>query len=142
MTMIILYSKSRTFLVTHCGLFKPKRFYGLSLLETMSDQIWRAFHPRGDLSVLADTRHIFFFITILINRATLLDIVPFTKPTQSNTKRNVDLPNMHSQPFNVMSLCICNARCHFMLYYVTCIMNGTWTKQSTPLTSVMDNHIT
>ena len=41
---------------------------------------------------------------------------------------------MHSHPFNAMSLCICNAMRHCMLYHVTCIMNATFTKQSTPLT--------
>ena len=57
-----------------------------------------------------------------------------TEPTQSNTKRNVDSSTMHSQPFNAISPCICNAISHFMLYHVTCIMNVTWTTQSTPLT--------
>ena len=33
-----------------------------------------------------------------------------------------------------MSPCICNAICHYMLYHVTCIINATWTTQSTPLT--------
>ena len=32
-----------------------------------------------------------------------------TEPTQSNTKHSVDLPFMHTHPFNVMSPCICNA---------------------------------
>ena len=33
-----------------------------------------------------------------------------------------------------MSLYICNAMRHCMLYHATCIMNATWTTQSTPLT--------
>ena len=41
---------------------------------------------------------------------------------------------MHSHPFNAKSPCICNAICHCMLYHVTCIMNATWTTQSTLLT--------
>ena len=57
-----------------------------------------------------------------------------TEPTQSNTKCSVDSLTMHSHPFNAMSPCICNAICHCMLYHVTCIMNATWTTQSTPLT--------
>ena len=57
-----------------------------------------------------------------------------TKPTLSNTKRNVDSSTMHSHPFNAMSPCICNALSHCMLYHATCIMNATWTIQSTPLT--------
>ena len=68
--------------------------------------------------------------------------LPCTHDIPSNTKNSVDLPTMHSHPFNVMSPCICNARCHYLLYHVTCIMNATWTTQSTPLTGVMDNHIT
>ena len=51
-----------------------------------------------------------------------VELVPFTEPTQSNTKRSVDL---HSHPFNAMSQCICNAMCHCMLSHVTCI-NTTW----------------
>ena len=48
------------FFVSHRGLRKPRHFYGLSLLGTMSNHNWRAFHPREDPSLLADTRHIFF----------------------------------------------------------------------------------
>ena len=55
-------------------------------------------------------------------------------PTQSNTKRSVDLSNMHSHPFHATSPCICNTICHCMLYHVIYIMNVTWTTQSTPLT--------
>ena len=143
--MIILYSKSMRlfvgsgFLVSHHGLRKPRHFYGLSSLGTMSN--WWVFYLRQYLSLLVDTRHIFSF-SILFNCATLLDIVPFTEPTQSNTQHSVNLLTMHSHPFNAMSPCICNVRCHCMLYHVTCIMNATWTTQSTPLTGVMDSHVT
>ena len=41
---------------------------------------------------------------------------------------------MHSHPFNAMSPCICNAMCHCMLHHAICIMNATWTTQSTLLT--------
>ena len=47
------------FLLSPRGLHNPKHFYGLSPLGTISDHIWRAFHPREDLSLLANTRHIF-----------------------------------------------------------------------------------
>ena len=57
-----------------------------------------------------------------------------TKPTQSNTKRNVDSSTMHLHAFNAMSPCICNAICHCMLYHATCMLNATWTTQSIPLT--------
>ena len=49
----------RGFYVSHRGLYKPRHFYGFSPLGTMSDHNWQAFHPREDLSLLADTRHIF-----------------------------------------------------------------------------------
>ena len=47
------------FLVSHRRLRKPRHFYGLSSLGTMSDHNWRVFHPRGDLSLLIDSRDIF-----------------------------------------------------------------------------------
>ena len=121
------------FLVSHRWLCKPRHFYGLSTLGTMFDHNWWVFHSREDLFLLDDTQHNFFF-TILINRATLLDVVPFNRAHPINTKRSVNSLTMHSHPFNAMSLCICNARCHCMSYHVTCIMNATWTTQSTPLT--------
>ena len=68
--------------------------------------------------------------------------LPCTHDIPSDSKHSVDLPTMHSHLFNAMSPCICNARCHCMLYHVTCIMNATWATQSTPLTCGMDNHIT
>ena len=125
----------------------------------MSNQEYLVFHPRGYLSLLAiPNTHIFHFIFLLCNCETNFGRCPILQSPQSNTKHSVNLPcthdipsntkhsfdllTMHSHPFNMMSLCICNARCHCMLYHVTCIMNATWTTQSTPLTDVMDNHIT
>ena len=125
----------------------------------MSNQDYRVFHPSGYLSLLAiPNTHIFHFLFLLCNRETHFGCCPIlpsppsnakhnvdlpcTHDIPSNTKHNVDLPTMHSHSFNVMSPCICNARFHCMLYHVTCIMNATWTTQSTPHTSVMDNHIT
>ena len=144
--MIILYSKSMRlfvgsgFLVSHRRLCKPRHFYGLSPLKTMSDHNSRVFHPRGDLSLLTDTRHIFslpFYSTVPL--CWTLSSLP-SPPNQTLSTVSIYQPCTH--PFNVMSLCMCNARCHCMLYHVTCIMNATWTTQSTPLTDVMDNHIT
>ena len=103
--------------MSHRGLHKPRHFYGISPLGTMSDHNWWIFHLRGDLSILADIRHIFSFI-ISINRATLLNVVPYTELTQSNTKRSVDSLTMHSHSFNAISLCICNAICHCL--FVPC----------------------
>ena len=145
--MIILFSKSMRlyvvsgFLVSHRGLRKPRQFYGLSPLGTMFDHNWRAFHLREDLSFLANTRHIFSvpFYSILRLCWTLSHLL---SPPNQTPNTMLILPTMQSHPFNAMSSCICIARCHCMLYHVTCIMNATWTTQSTPLTGAMDNHIT
>ena len=121
------------FLVSYHRLCKPRHFYGLSPLGTMSYHNWRVFHPRGDLSLLANTRHIFslpFYSTVRL----CWTLSHLTEPAQLNTIRNVDSSTMHSHPFNAMSPCICNEICHCMLYHATCIMNATWTTQFTPLT--------
>ena len=121
------------FLVSHRRLHKPRHFYSLSSLETMSNHNWRVFHPRGDLSLFANTRHM-FSLPLYSTVQLCWTLTHLTEPTQSNTKRNVDSSTMHSHPFNAMSPCICKTICHCMLYHVTCIMNATWTTQSTPLT--------
>ena len=109
----ILYSKSCAFMWVadfwfRTRLLKPRHFYSLSSLGTMSDHNWRVFHPRGDLSQLVDTRHIFslpFQSTVRL----CWTLSHLTKPTQSNTKHSVDLSTMNSHPFNALSPCICNA---------------------------------
>ena len=143
--MIILYSKSMSlfvgsrFLESHRGLCKPRHFYGLSPLGTMSDHNWRVFHPRGDLSLLINTRHIFSFSC---NRATLLDVVPFTELTQSNTKCSVDLPTMHSNltqcdaPVHIQ----CKMSLHVSSYYMYNTLHGTIYKPQF-MPSTMDNYI-
>ena len=127
--MIILYSKSMRlfvgsiFLVSHRRLRKPSHFYGLSLLRTMSDHNWWVFHPRGDLSLLDDTRHIFF---VSCNYATLLDVVPLlSPPNQTPNAVPIYQPCTHTHEMRCFP-CICNAKCHCMLSHVTCIMNTTW----------------
>ena len=127
--MIILYSKSMSlfvgsgFLVSHRRLRKLRHFYSLSLLGTMSDHNWRVFHPRGDLSLLADTQHIF---SISCNRATLLDGFPFTEPTQATPNTiSIYQPCTHTHEMLCFP-CICNAKFHCMLSHVTCIMSTTW----------------
>ena len=114
------------FLVSHPGFHKPRHFYNLSLLGTMSDHNWQVFHLRGDLSLLGDTRHIFslsFSLTVRL----CWTLSNLTESSQSNTKRNIDLSIMYSHPFHGMSPCIFNAICHCMLYHVICLMNATWT---------------
>ena len=122
------------FLVSHHGLRKPRHFYDLSPLGTMSDHNWWVFHSRGDLSLLADTRHVFFFLSFSSIVRLCWTLSHLTESIQSNTNHSVDLSTMHLHPFHAMSSYICNAICHCILYNVTCIMNVTWTTQSTPLT--------
>ena len=100
----------------------------------MSNQEYRVFHPRRYLSFLAilNTRT-FHFLFLLCNRETHFGRCPILPSPPSNTNHSVDLPPMHSHPFHAMSRCICKARCHCMLYHVTCIMKDTWTTQSTPV---------
>ena len=130
---------------------------GLARLLTLSRTFIAGYICLTKNCVIPNTR-IFHFLFLLCDRETHFGRCPIlqsplsnTKPSvnlpcthdiPSNTKHSVNLPTMHLRPFNVMSPCICNARCHCMLYHVTCIMNATWTTQSTPLTSVMENHIT
>ena len=112
------------FLVSHHRLRKPRHFYGLSPLGTMSEHNWGVFHPRGDSSLLANTWHIFSlpcYSTVQI----CWTLSHLTEPTKSNTKRSVDSLTMYSHPFNVISPNRCNEICHCMLYHVTCIMNAT-----------------
>ena len=115
--MIILYSKSMClfvgsgFLVSHSRLRKPKHFNSLSLSGTMSNHNWRVFHPRGDLSLLTDTRHIF---SVSCNHATLLDVVPFTEPTQSTLNAvSIYQPCTHTHEIRCFS-CIYNMMHHCM----------------------------
>ena len=121
------------FLASHHRLHKPRPFYYLSPLGTMSNHNWRVFHPREFLSLLANTRHI-FSLPLYSTVRLCWTLSHLTEPTQANTKRSVDSSTMHSLPFNAMSPCISNAICHCMLYHATYMMNVTWTTQSTPLT--------
>ena len=124
----------------------------------MSNQEYRVFHLRGYLSLLdiPNTR-IFHFLFLYATVRLILDVVQFYRAhnqtpntvsiyhvltTYHRTPNTISISTMHSHLCHAMSPCICNARCHCMLYHFTCIMNATWTTQSTPLTSVMDNHIT
>ena len=132
--MIILYSKSCAFvwvayfLVLHHRLRKPRHFYSLSPLGTMSyhNWRWRVFHPRrggggGGIYpnlLIPDTFSLPFQSTMQI----CWTLSHLTEPTQSNTKRSVDLPTMHSHPFNEMSPCICNVI--MPLQVISCCMHN------------------
>ena len=127
--MTILYSKFMLFFVgsgfleSHCGLRKPRQFYGLSSLGTMCDYNWWVFHQSKDLSLFVDTRHIF---SISCNHTTLLDIVPLpSPPNRTPNAVSIYQPCTHTHEMQCYP-CICNAKCHCMFYHVTCIMNTTW----------------
>ena len=103
----------------------------------MSNKEYQVFHSSGYLSLLAihNTR-IFHFLFLLCNHETHFGRCCILSSPSSNTKHNVDPPCTHDipsntkhnvdlHPFNAMSPCIFNARCHCMLYHVTCIMNAT-----------------
>ena len=114
------------FLVSHRRVRKPIHFYDISPLGTMSDHNWHDFNPMEDLSLLANIRHIFslpFYSTVRL--CWTLSHLP-SPPNQTPNTVSI-LPTMHSHPFNEMSPCTCNARCHCILYLVTCTMNVTWT---------------
>ena len=111
------------FLVLHCRVSKLRHFYGLSPLGTMSNHNWWVFHSMGDLSQLVDDIFSLPFQSTVRLYWTLSHLA---EPTQSNTKISVDLPTMHSHPFNAMSQCICNVCAIAYLYHVTYMMNAIW----------------
>ena len=125
--MIILYSKfihlfvGSGFLVSHFELRKPRHFYGFSPLGTMSDHNRRVFHPSGNLSLLIDARHIFYLLFQSIARLCwMLSHLP-SSPNQTPNAVSIYQPCTHTQP-NAMPLCIYNAKCHYMIAHVTCII--------------------
>ena len=118
------------FLVSHRRLRTPRHFYGLLPLELCLTTTNESFTRGGCLSLLAITRHKFSLPHYSILRLCWTSS-HLTKPNQLNTKCSVDFSTMHSHPFNAMSLCICNAMRHCILYHVTCIMNATQTTQTT-----------
>ena len=54
-----------------------------------------------------------YFHFLVCNRATLLDVVPQYR-VHNQTSNAVLIHTMHSHPFHAISLCICNAMCHFV----------------------------
>ena len=76
----------------------------------MSNQEYRVFHSMGYLSLLAiPNTCIFHFLFLLCNCETHYGRCSILPSPPSNTKHSIDLPTMHSHPFNAMSLCICDA---------------------------------
>ena len=108
-------------------LCKPRHFYNLSLLETMSDHNWQVFHPRGDLSLLTDTQHIFSFsIQSTVRLCWTLSHLS-SPPNQTPNAVSIYQPCTHTQP-NAMSPCICNTICHCLFVpchiYYECYMDN------------------
>ena len=120
------------FLVSHLRLRTPRHFHRLSSLELCLTTNIKSF-TRGGIYpclLLPDTSFLYHFIQPCnsVRRRPM-------EPSSSNQSPNtVLIITMHSHPFNAMSPHICNAMRHCMLYHVTCIMNATWTTQSTLLT--------
>ena len=104
------------FLVSHCELHKPRHFYGLSPLGTMSDHNRWVFHPGGNLSQLANTQRIFSF-TISLFRVTHLEVVPltvFTRSTPNAVMINNRVPTTHYRTPNTMSIYLSCTHTHLM----------------------------
>ena len=118
--------------MSNCRLRTSRHLYGLLPFELCPTTINGSFTRGGvyPCLLLPDTSFLLPHYSIVQLCWTSSHL---TELTQSNTKRSVDSSTIHSHPFNAMSPCICNAMGHCML----CIMNATWTIQSTPLTECL-----
>ena len=122
--MIISYSKSMClfmgsgFLVSYRGLRKPRNFYRLSLLGTMSDHNWRVFHSRGiyPFFLILDT----YFLYHFNQSRDSIRHCPIYQAHSINTKYNVDLPTMHSHPTQYVALV--HIQCKMPLHVISCYM--------------------
>ena len=127
--MIILYSKSMClfvgsgFLVSHHRLCKPRHFYGLSPLGTVSDHNWRVF-TRGGIYPFLLIPDTYFSFHATVRLCWTLSNLP-NPPNQTPNAVSIYQPCTHTQ-LNAMPSSIYNAKCHCMLSHVTCIMNITW----------------
>ena len=131
----------RKFSRSYCRLRKPSyTFTSFHRWTHMYKKKYRGFHPRGYLSLLAITRHIFSFS--FIQPCDPVGRCPTVPSPPNQTPNIVLIITMHSHSFNAISPCICNAMRHCILYHATCIMNVTWIMLK-PYTSpcIMDNYI-
>ena len=85
-------------------------------------ELVRAFHPRGCLTLLASTHHMFFHVMQPCDSIGHRPMVP-SSPIIHQVWWLIII--MHSHPFIMMSPCICNVMHHCMLYHATYIMNVT-----------------
>ena len=72
----------------------------------------QGFHPRGYLSLLAITRHIFSFSCM--RPCDLVGCCPTVPSPLNQTPNAVLIITINSHPFHAISPCICNAMCYFM----------------------------
>ena len=127
--MIMLYYKSMRlfmgsgFLVSHHGLRKSKHFYGLSPPRTMSDHNWWVFTRGGIYPFLLIPDTYFPFHAIVRLCWTLSHLS--SPPNQTPNVVSIYQPCTHTHEMRCFP-CICNAKCHYMLSHVTCIMNTIW----------------
>ena len=136
--MIILYSKSIFYIQYHAFVWVADfwcHIAGSANLDTFTAYhrwglclaIIRGSFTRGEIYPnLLGTRHI-FYLSFQSTVQLCWTLSHLTEPTQSNTKRSVDLPTMNSHPFNAMSPCICNVCAIAYLYHDTYMMNVIWT---------------
>ena len=114
------------FLVSHCRLHTTRHFYELSPLEMCLTTLTSL--SLEEMSIPACYYPTQVFFTTLFNHATLFDVI------QQYQAHPIKHQTQSSNSINAMSLYICNAMRHYMLYHATCIMNATWTTPTTPLT--------
>ena len=102
--------------MSHCGLCKPRHFYGLSPLGTMSDHNWRVFHMRVIyyFLLIPDT----YFLYHFNQSCDSVGRCPIYRAHPINTKCSVDLPTMYSHPTQ------CDApvhiQCKMSLHVISC----------------------
>ena len=118
------------FLVSHCRLRTPRHFYGLSPLEICLTTLTSLSLGEVSCLLLPDTSFLYHFI----QPCNSVQCHPTVPSAPNQTPNAMLIITMYSHPFNAMSLYICNAMRHYMLYHATCIMNATWTTPTTPLT--------
>ena len=97
------------FLVSHRRLYKPRHFYSLSSLGTMSDHNWWVFHPRGgSTSACSYPAHVFYLsFQSIVRFCCTLSHLP-SSPNQTPNTVSIYQPT-HTQ-LNAMSPCICKAK--------------------------------
>ena len=127
--MIILYSKSMRlfvgsgFLVSHRRFRKPRHFtafhrWGLCLT------IIGGFFTRGGIYPFLWIPSTCFPFHAIVRLCWTLSHFP-NPPNQTPNAVSIYQPCTHTHEMRCFP-CICNAKCHCMLSYVTCIMNTIW----------------